>query len=603
MSSLRFFAAAALAGLIALSTATAEPLPPSLPNVPRDLSRQPRIRDLSTLAGLRCARLASLSLPTGRVDFASVVEAVPSGAVYSPASGVSLSDLPRFCRIKGTASPTRTSLINFEVWIPFDGSYRNRYLQVGNGGFSGVIVYGALADGVRRGFATASTDDGNQDPLSAAFAANPQRLIDYGHRALKQTTDNAKAIIAAFAGVGPERSYFHGCSNGGREALMEAQRYGNDFDGVLAGAPANFFTHQFASFAWNAQQVYPAPPAGAVSRLPIAKLQVLTNYMRAQCVGTDGGHSSDRFLTNPPACSASLAPITCTGADAPTCLTADEAGIVRHLYDGPSYAGTSTKIFPGLARGSESYGANWPFWITGPGAAPPESTQFSFAKGFFQHFPHGLSTHDARTVPVPTAMGAIDGALALHLNATNPDLRVFHDHGGKLIVYHGFDDAAVAPGNSIDYWASVHATMSGLRPGSPVDGYYRLFMVPGFSHCALGRGINALFGDTVHHVGVDADHDFLVALEKWVEDGRVPTRLIGTHFDLDAADTAPDPIFQRPVCPYPQLPRYLGGNHLLAASWGCQVPPRLKLRPDIRPKVLPKKLPIPPRPSPEFRTQ
>ncbi len=596
MSTFRLFAAAALAGVMALSTAGGDPLPPSLPNVPRDFTPDPRLRDLPPLAGLRCLRLSSVSLPSGRIEFATVVEAVTGTAVYRPVHDVEVRNVPRFCRIKGVATPTRTSQINFEVWIPFDGSYRNRYLQVGNGGLSGVIAYGALADGIRRGFATAATDDGNQNPRSGAFAADTERLIDYAHRALKQTTDKAKAIITAFVGVGPERSYFHGCSGGGRQALMEAQRYGDDFDGILAGAPANYFTHQFASFAWNAQRVYPPPPAAATSKLPAEKLHILTDYIRDQCTGTDGGLRSDLFLTNPRACRVSLAPITCTGTDAPNCLTASQAGIVRALYDGPNYAGTGTKIYPGLERGSEANGVNWPGWITGPGFDTPESTQLFYAKEFFQHFVRSSAPHDPFAVPVETAIGAIDAELGGHLNAINPDISTFHDRGGKLIIYHGYDDAAVAPQNSIDYWTSVGSTMRARRPGSPVDSYFRLFMVPGFSHCFFGSGINALFGNTVADIGVDADHDFLVALEKWVEEGRVPERLIGTHID-----PMPDAIFQRPVCPYPQLPRYLAGNTRLATSWGCQVPPSFKLRPDVRPKVLPKRFPIPPGPSPERR--
>ena len=269
-----------LAAALFLSLFVAPALAASVPNpnIGRVPPNFPQINTLRT----SCKDLNALKLTGGKIIKAEIV---PAGTFMTPTSpSIPLPGLPKFCRVVGVATPTGDSTIGFEVWIPYDGSYRHRYLQVGNGGFSGDIVYGALAEGIRRGYATASTDDGSQMHGSAGFVlGHPQKVIDYGFRALKETTDKSKFIIHALMGAEPERSYFHGCSNGGREALMEAQRYPNDFDGIVAGAPANYFTHQFAAFVWNSVKIY--PPGSVIPNLPPALLGVLSSAVQAQCAG------------------------------------------------------------------------------------------------------------------------------------------------------------------------------------------------------------------------------------------------------------------------------------------------------------------------------
>jgi hypothetical protein len=544
-----------------------------------------------------CKDLNTLKLTGGKILKAEVV---PAGTFMTPTTpSIPLPGLPTFCRVIGVATPvTRAgdSLIGFEVWIPYDGSYRNRYLQVGNGGFSGDIVYGGLAEGIRRGYATASTDDGSQMHGSAEFVlGHPQKVIDYGYRALKETTDKAKFIIATLMGANPERSYFHGCSNGGREALMEAQRYPNDFDGIVVGAPANYFTHQFAGFVWNSQRIY--PPASVIPNIPDSLLHVLSEAVQAQCAGHDGGLVGDKFLTNPPACHVNFAPITCTPASpAGTCFTPSQIDIIKAIYDGPVRDDAShAQIYPGFEPGAESHACNWGMWITGkpvgsatcgPEGLPHVGLQALFGWSFFGFFVNHTAAYDIHALNFSSDIDNADAALAATLNSIEPDLHAFRDHGGKLIQYHGWDDTAVAPRNSINYWASVEAKMKTLDPTfshTDLDGFYRLFMAPGMSHCAGGPGATA-FGNLFNGSAPDADHDVLRAMEHWVEDSVAPERIIAKHY----AEGLYDPPFERPLCVYPKLPHYNGsGDRRAAANWSCVAPARVPIMRYLPERLLP----------------
>jgi feruloyl esterase len=209
-------------------------------------------------AATTCEGLINLSLPHGQVTAAHIVAGgtynTPPDCATGSTGCTTNTDLPEFCRVAGTATPTNDSIINFEVWIPTDSSFNGKYEQLGCGGFCGTIGYSGLANAIKRGYASAATDDGSQAGGQSTFAlGHPEKIVDYGYRALKETTDKSNAIIKAFTGKRPRHSYFNGCSNGGREALMEAQRFPDDFDGVIVGSPANFFTHLVAGNVWNEQ--------------------------------------------------------------------------------------------------------------------------------------------------------------------------------------------------------------------------------------------------------------------------------------------------------------------------------------------------------------
>lgn len=461
-----------------------------------------------------------------------------------------ITGLPQFCRVAGFTTPTPDSHISFEVWLPETG-WNLKYLQVGCGGFCGSVSYTSLAEPLRRGYAAAATDDGHQaGGTDASWAVgHPQKVVDFGYRALKETTDVAKDVIMAFKASGPRRSYFMGCSDGGREALMEAQRYPQDFDGIVAGSPANDWTHLFAGFVWN-QKALAAIPGGDLSQ---ADLTVVSNGMLAQCAGHDGGLSTDQFLSNPPACRFNPDKLS---------LSKDKIEAIKKIFSGPR------GIFPGYrVTGDEaSNPANWPAWLTGNGN-PATGLQEAFGDNFFQYivFPNSGWTPD--TFSIEQNAHQADARVGAILNSVDPDLRPFKWHGGKLIHYVGWGDTAISPENDINYYNAVTRETG----HHDVREFYRLFMVPGMAHCGGGPGANA-FGQAVNGPNPsDAADDILTALDRWVEYHDAPDKIVATKYVND--DPTQGIAFQRPLCPFPQFATYKGtGSTTSAASFACVKP-------------------------------
>jgi feruloyl esterase len=515
-----------------------------------------------------CAALASTVFPDGKITLAQTVS---SGSFT--AGPVTVTGLPAFCRVRGYATPTaQSNNINFEVWIPKGVAYNGKYEQIGSGGFAGFIDYPSLGEAIRRGYAAAATDDGNpvfQDPTFAKNA--PEKIKDYGYRAIAQTHDKATSLISAYTGAAPKRSYFLGCSDGGREALIMAQRYPNDFDGIIAGAPANYFTHQFSGFAWNTQKSTAVP--GFVPIVSPQAVGVLSTAVRSQCAGHDGGLPGDKFLTDPRDCIVDWSKISvCTMGQDPasgnSCLRSDQIAAIKAIYAGPAYSGT--QVFPGFEPGAEDDPVGgWPVWITSGPFLGAFGLQAGFGVGFFQNFvyPNMFPAYNLTNFAMPADVTAADG-LAGDLNATNPDLSQFRAHGGKLIQYAGWADPAVAPMNSINYYESVRSASGSTY--TQMDSFYRLFMGPGLTHCAGGPGPNA-FGQTAQTPGypLDSDHDVLKALEKWVETNVAPDRIIATKYaNNDASLGAAGVTDHRPMCHYPAMPRYNSATH----QFDCIVP-------------------------------
>ena len=537
----------------------------------------------------RCEDLPQLHLPHAQVTAAQPIAA---GSFSPPASGATFASLPAFCRVLVTSKPTPDSLINIEVWLPFDKAWNKKYLQNGCGGYCGSmqLAYPALARAIRRGYASAATDDGNQSFGGATFAmGHPEKLTDFGYRALKETTDIAKAVIRAFSGLRPRRSYFSGCSDGGREALMEAQRFPGDFDGILAGAPANNWVRLFAGMVAGETALLKNPD----SYIPQSKLGILSKAVRNQCGSHDTGAPGDAFLSEPLSCDFDPSTTQCAAdQDNASCLTAAQVAAAKAIYRGPIDARTGRRIAPGLSPGNEDDPTTWPIWVTGASreatlsynnASPAfplpfgqTSLRWYFGSSFFAHFVYQDPALDIFSLDLGEAIGAADRRIGQVIDATNPDLRAFRHHGGKLIQYHGLADAAVPPGNSIEYYDTVRASMfARTAPRSGVDGYgdlqgfYRLFMAPGMAHCGGGPGLND-FGAGNDPPVVDASHDILTALERWVEHGVAPTRIIASHY------VEGNPLrgvhFQRPLCPFPQSAHYDGkSNPNDASSFACQL--------------------------------
>ena len=505
----------------------------------------------SSASAQTCEKLADLKLPNTTITTA---QSVAAGS-FAPTTGTSapFKDLPAFCRVAGVIKPTSDSDIKFEVWMPASG-WNGKFQGLGNGGFAGSISQSGLAAPLSRGYATASTDTGHSGGDASWALGHPEKLIDYGYRAVHEMTEKAKAIIGAFYGSGPKHSYFSSCSNGGRQALMEAQRYPNDYDGLIAGAPANYFTHVLTGFAWNMQATLSDPD----SYIPTAKLKAIEAAALTACDERDG--VKDGVIDEPTRCKFDPSVLLCKGAESSDCLTEKQVTALKKMYAGPRNA-KGEQIVPGFLPGGETGQGGWGAWITG--AAPNRALQFFFATQAFANMVYGNAAWDYKTFSLER-----DGKLAFEklapiLNATDPNLKPFKEHGGKLILYHGWSDAALPPVGAINYYQSVVSKMGQREAGS----FIRLYMVPGMQHCAGGPGPSN-FGSLVPNTQSDPQHDISLALERWVESGVAPEQIIATK--RQGGDPKSPIIRSRPLCPYPQVARYKGsGSTDDAANFVC----------------------------------
>jgi hypothetical protein len=448
---------------------------------------------LALLLAQPCERLAQLSLPQVAI---TVAESRAPGA-FTPAIGTPIPNLPAFCRVAGSIKPTADSDIRFEVWMP-QSDWNGRFLGIGNGGFAGSIGYGQLASAVSRGYASASTDTGHQgSSTDASWALNhPEKIVDFGHRAIHLTAVNSKAILRAFYGRSPARSYFASCSNGGRQALMEAQRYPEDYDGILAGAPANNWTRLLANAAWNMLALL----ANKESYIAPSKLPAIQAAGLAACDTLDG--IKDGIISDPARCRFDPAPLLCRGPETDACLTAPQLAALRKLYAG-ARTSDGRQVFPGYPPGGEADSGAWQPWITG--TAPERSLMYAFATQFFKNMVFNDPAWDFRTFNLDRDHELADRKMGPILNATDPDLTRFKNRGGKLILYHGWCDAAIAAGSTIDYYNGVKAKFGPAATGS----FVHLVMFPGMQHCG-GPG--------------DPAPKLAQALERWVENGVSPER-------------------------------------------------------------------------------
>jgi len=449
-----------------------------------------------------CAALTAQALPHAAVTSASDA---PAGQLTA-------------CKIDVTAKPSTDSNIRIEIWIPEGAAWNGRYVQFGNGGFAGQISSKRLEAAAALGYAVAMTDDGHQslDGTDARWAVgHPQKVIDFGWRALKETTDTAKALIRVYEGATPKYAYFQGCSDGGREALMEAQRFPDDFDGIVAGAPAYNFSG-LLTLAVNDVQAL----AQTQSFLDADALKTLEAGALATCGG-------QKYITDPAACRFDPAILACPrGEWLAGCLTPGEVASAQAIYIGLGKG----KIYPGNSPGAEAEPGAWVTWITGP--APDQLDQamiFKFATGFWGGFVFGDANFDIMRLNVDGVRKAV-AAVAKTVDATDPDLSRFRKHGGKLIQYHGWNDPAIPAKGSIVYYEDVSAKLH------DVDGFYRLYMIPGMLHCGGGPGPSGV--------------DWLTTLRDWVEKSQAPDGLVATAV-APGQPPAPGGATQR-LCPYPK---------------------------------------------------
>jgi len=509
-----------------------------------------------------CEGLATLALPNAKITLAQLV---PAGTFTLPSSSLpnqtspGFKDVPTFCRVVVESAPTPDSEIKIEVWMRAAG-WNGKFKGEGNGGFAGVISYRGMGDGVKRGYATAGTDTGHTTTDAKWALGHPQKVIDFGYRGIHEMTTKARAIIDAFYGSNPQHSYFASCSDGGREALMEAQRFPDDYDGILAGAPANYWTHLLVNAMWDVQ----ATTLDPASYIPASKIPALDAAVLAACDAQDG--LRDGVLNDPRQCHFDPATILCKDTDSDTCLTAPQVTALKKIYAGP-HDGAGRRIFPGYQPGGEAGPGGWPLWITGN--APGRSAISFFGTEFFTNMVYEKSDWDYKTFGVDEGAKLADAKTGDALNAINPDLSPFMKRGGKLILYHGWSDAAIPATNTIDYYTSVVATLGQVH----ADSFVRLFMAPGMQHCGGGPGPSP-FGPWGSDAASEAGHNIYIALEQWVEKGIAPSSIIATKL-VDDGNPARGVKMTRPLCPYPQIAKYKGsGDANDAANFVCVAGPR-----------------------------
>ena len=506
----------------------------------------------SAIAPVRtCESLAALPLPETTITTAA---AVGSGS-FAPATGKPVGDLPAFCRVAAVLRPSPDSHVEIEVWLPA-AAWNGKLQGMGNGGFAGSLTYEGLGRALRHGYAAVATDTGHKGTgIDASWAlGHPERVVDFGHRAVHEMTVTAKALAAAFYGQAPRRAYFSSCSNGGRQALMEAQRYPADYDGIIAGAPAANWTRIMAGFVWNAQAL--ARPG---AHIPPAKLPAIERAAIAACDAQDG--VADGVLAAPQRCGFDPRSLTCKGADAPDCLTPPQAEALAKIYAGPRRRDGS-KIAPGFPPGGETGPGAWGAWITGDAAG--RSVQALFASQFGAHMVFGRPDWDYAAFDFERDVLEADAKVGPILNATDPDLGAFRARGGKLILYHGWSDQALAAGGTVAYFDAVRAR---LGPAA-TESFARLYLMPGVQHCGGGPGAS-FCGELTVPEG-DATHDFSTALERWVEDGIAPGTMIAVK---PAADGKAAPLMTRPLCPYPQEAVFGGtGSPDDPSRYDCRAP-------------------------------
>jgi hypothetical protein len=512
-----------------------------------------------------CERLAAAKIPDTTITLAQTVSAGTFNGPPAPKSGGELAllykSLPAFCRIVAEAKPTSDSDIKLEVWLPVSG-WNGKLEGIGVGGFAGSIDNVQLATSVKAGYTATATDTGHTgSPIDAGWAmGHPEKIIDYGYRGIHEMTRIAKTVIAAYYSKPPQRSYFAGCSGGGREALMEAQRYPEDYDGILAGSPANYFTDLLATAAYDTQVL----TMDSASFIPPAKIPTIAAAVNSACDEMDGVR--DGILNDPRQCHFDPATIECKAEDSDKCLTAPQVTALKKVYAGtPDSKGHV--VYPGYLPGAEEGQGRgpggWEAWITGP--APGKSILASFANGFFSDFVFEKSDWDYKTFQVDADLKAANERTAQALNATNPDLRPFKTHGGKLVLYHGWNDPAITPLSTIDYYESVIKKMG----QKDVDSFVRLYMVPGMQHCLGGPGTDS-FGAFDDLKFDDPQHSIEASLEQWVEKATAPSMIIASKFEDQDPTHAK---MTRPLCPYPQAAKYKGsGGPNDAANFDCERP-------------------------------
>ena len=496
-----------------------------------------------------CVALSKITLPQTRITRAEAV--YPKGEYVLTATGgaggpQAVARIRRsFCRVAGVVEPK----IRFEVWMPLE-NWNGRFQGLGNGSFLGALPYPAMAQALERGYAAGGTDTGHEsaaDDGTWAMSGNEFNVGivgDWAHRGIHEMTVKSQAIVERLYGRRAHHSYFAGCSSGGYQALTEAQRYPNDYDGILAGAPANYLTHlQAAQLSFGlAVNVDPATNL----EKPFDKLPLLHKAVMNACDATDG--VKDGLIENPAACRFDPAVLACKGSDGPDCLTPPQVQAVKRLYADVRTSG-GTKVFPGFPHGSDLE------WRLMTANYLGQTGQVAFAESFYRYFVFHKRDWSYRTMDLGRDVAYADQHVGKLLNSVDANLRPFRERGGKLIQYHGWADWGITPYSSVDYFKSVVAAVGGSASDATreVQRFHRLFLLPGVSHCRGGVGPDVFDGPG--------------ALAAWVERGEAPERIEASKVVSGKTTRT------RPLCAYPNVAQYDGSGSIDdAANFRCVAP-------------------------------
>jgi hypothetical protein len=509
-----------------------------------------------------CADLKQVALPKTTITLA---ESVSAGAFTPPVPDwarafMKAAPIPAaFCRVTGDIRPTSDSDIKFELWLPASG-WSGRYESVGNGGFAGSIRYDSMRNPLLAGAAVASTDDGHDGPAIGPTSGDwafghPEKITDYGHRAVHLTAVAAKALTAAFYGRKPTHSYFVGCSKGGQEGFMEAQRYPEDFDGIVSGAAASQWTDLFSSFVWTESLNL----ANRDSYLSPDDLTKIGAAVTAACETPSTAKLG--FVSDPLRCEVPRSSLGLT----PAKLKTYEA-----IHQGPKDR-SGRQTYPGQPYGGEN--AGWASTISGSNfeAATSDAQMSMYGGNFFRNFVYQDKNWSFRGFDLDKGRADAERTVGADMNANDMSFTAFKARGGKFIAYAGMVDSIVTPLSSIrSYQAVVAAQGPASDPSTreKAQGFYRLFLAPGVNHCGGGPGPNQ-FGQA-DGTG-DAEHDMVAALQQWVEKGVAPAHIVATKYVSD--DKAKGIALTRPLCPFPQIAKYQGSGDMAdAASFSCAAP-------------------------------
>ncbi|MGD0731316.1 MAG: tannase/feruloyl esterase family alpha/beta hydrolase [Terracidiphilus sp.] len=505
----------------------------------------------SLLFAADCAGLKNLQLADTQITFAEIVT---SGDFETTSSGW-LHNLPQFCRVAGQIRPTADSKIRFEVWLPVKG-WNGHMVGTGNGGFAGTFYYQQMGPYLKRGFAALGSDAGHQaEGTDSTWAyGHPEKVKDFGWRAIHLTAERGKELVSAYYGKPADKSYFESCSDGGREGLMEAQRFPEDYDGIMAGAPAAAWSTSIAAGVRMVQRL-----SNPADYIPDRKLPAIQRAVLAACDELDG--VKDGIIGDPSQCHFDPQVLLCKQDDELDCLTQPQIGTLKLLYGG-AVGDKNTKLAPGVSMGDET---GWKDWIIG--MDPNASYGVRYVINYFRYMVASDPKLNVLTADPNEMLRRSKEKNAANLDAVDPDLSRFAARGGKLILFHGWDDPAIPPGNTIIYFESVEKQMGADKTGS----FARLYMVPGMEHCGLGPGANSL-GQYGGETSARPKYGLFDSLENWVEKGSPLENVVATHYEV-GADGTRKPGFTRPLCSYPKVARYLGsGDTNDAANFACVAP-------------------------------